>query len=293
MRDLSQAVGEEAHARDQNLVTGAEGAGQRHLHSRAARPEDQENVPGGLPDPGYRRPHLVVELRPLVAVVSFHRTRQRVENLLRNAHGAGDQQQLVVDQVVASIARVMPLTEVTTWSLEMRDRARLRPAAMPPLELTLVRAELPSPELGRFLYTAVGGDWHWLDRLSWTYAQWLERLSRPGVETWVAYVCGTPAGYFELDLEDDGSVEIAYFGLLPQFIGKGLGGWLLTRAIERAWELGASRVWVHTCSLDGPGALSNYQARGLTLFKTETAAQELAEQPPGPWPGARGSDLVS
>ena len=88
-------------------------------------------------------------------------------------------------------------------------------------------------------------------------------------------------------------VEIAYFGLLPQFIGKGLGGWLLTRAIERGWELGASRVWVHTCSLDGPGALSNYQARGLTLFKTETAAQELAEQPPGPWPGARGSDLVS
>jgi GNAT superfamily N-acetyltransferase len=185
----------------------------------------------------------------------------------------------------------MPETEVTTWSLEMLDRAQLRPAPQPLLELTLMRAELPSPELGRFLYTAVGGGWHWVDRLGWTYAQWQERLARAGVETWVAYVCGTPGGYFELDL-DDSSVEIAYFGLLPQFIGKGLGGWLLTKAIERAWEMGAARVWVHTCTLDGPSALANYRARGMTVFKTVNARQEVGEQPPGPWPGAVRSDLI-
>jgi GNAT superfamily N-acetyltransferase len=187
----------------------------------------------------------------------------------------------------------MALTEVTTWSLEMHDRGELRPAAMPSLELKLMRAEVPSPELGRFLYTAVGGDWHWIDRLGWSYDEWQARLARAGVETWVAYVCGTPAGYFELNLEEVGSVEIAYFGLLPQFIGKGVGGWLLTRAIERGWEMGAARVWVHTCSLDGPSALANYQARGMQIFKTETAQQEVGDQPPGPWPGARRSDSMT
>jgi GNAT superfamily N-acetyltransferase len=181
----------------------------------------------------------------------------------------------------------MPRVDVTTWSLEMRSPADLRPAPRPDLDLRLTRAELASPEFARFLYTAVGGDWYWLDRLGWTYAQWEERLSRPGLETWAAYVCGTPAGYFELDPQEAGSVEIAYFGLLPGFIGKGLGGWLLTQAIERAWAMGAERVWVHTCSLDGPSALANYQARGMTVFKRETAGQDLPGAPPGPWPGAR------
>ena len=181
----------------------------------------------------------------------------------------------------------MPSVDVTTWSLETLDRAQLRPAPAPQLDLRLTQAELPSPEFARFLYTAVGGGWHWIDRLAWTYSEWQERLARPGLETWVAYVCGTPGGYFELDPQGDGSVEIAYFGLLPTFIGKGLGGWLLTRAIERAWEIGARRVWVHTCSLDGPGALANYQARGMTVFKEETARQELEDEPPGPWPGWR------
>jgi GNAT superfamily N-acetyltransferase len=178
-------------------------------------------------------------------------------------------------------------TDVTTWSLEMLGRDQLVAAPAPPLELALTRAELPSPELGRFLYTAVGGDWFWTDRLSWTYAQWQERLAQPGVETWVAYVCGTPAGYFEMDAQEQGAVEIAYFGLLPGFIGKGMGGWLLTRAIERGWEMGANRVWVHTCSLDGPSALANYQARGLKVFNEHTEPQELPEKTPGPWPGAR------
>jgi GNAT superfamily N-acetyltransferase len=180
--------------------------------------------------------------------------------------------------------------DVTTWSLEMLDRAQLKPAPRPQLDLLLLEAELPSPELGRFLYTAVGGDWYWIDRLGWTYAQWEERLADPRVETWVAYFRGTPAGYFELDLQDEGSLEIAYFGLLPGLVGKGLGGWLLTAAIERGWELGARRVWVHTCSLDGPNALANYQARGMKVFKEESAPQELPDKPPGPWPGARLDD---
>jgi GNAT superfamily N-acetyltransferase len=86
------------------------------------------------------------------------------------------------------------------------------------------------------------------------------------------------------------NLEIAYFGLLPQFIGRGIGGTLLTSAIERAWEMGAARVWVHTCSLDGPSALGNYQARGFRYYKEEETEVDLPEQTPGPWPGADKKD---
>jgi ribosomal protein S18 acetylase RimI-like enzyme len=176
-------------------------------------------------------------------------------------------------------------TEEITYYLDMPDPRSLRPAlARTPVEIR--QAEVPCPDLNRFLYTAVGGDWYWIDRLPWTYRQWLDYLSRPGHETWVAYVSGTPAGYFELDGEAGGPVELAYFGLLPQFTGRGLGGKLLTAAVERAWAKAATRVWVHTSSLDHPRALANYQARGFRLVRQESTWKDLPEQPPGPWPGA-------
>jgi GNAT superfamily N-acetyltransferase len=177
-------------------------------------------------------------------------------------------------------------TRVVIYHLEMLDRSRLRPATRTHLYAEIRHAELPSPEFSRFLYSAVGGDWHWRDRLSWPYARWLEWLDRPEVETWVAYVRGTPAGYVELEAQPDASVEIAYFGLLPAFIGQGLGGQLLTFAITRGWDMGAARVWVHTCTLDHPGALKNYQARGMRIFKEEEKWVALPVDPPGPWPGA-------
>ena len=175
---------------------------------------------------------------------------------------------------------------VTTWSLEQLRLSELIPAHLPGCAPILLRARHPSPELGRFLYTAVGGNWYWVDRLPWSHQAWHEWQSRSGIETWVAYVEGTPAGYFELDGTSGSEVEIAYFGLLPDFIGQGLGGWLLTRALERAWEMGSQRVWVHTCSIDGPAALSNYQARGMRVFNVAHQVQELPAEPPGPWPGA-------
>jgi GNAT superfamily N-acetyltransferase len=175
---------------------------------------------------------------------------------------------------------------VVTYHLEMTDPAALRPARQQPDHLELRRAAIPCPELNRFLYTAVGGDWFWIDRLGWTWEQWRQWVDRPELETWVAYLEGTPAGYFELEAQAGGSVEIAYFGLLPGFIGRGIGGWLLTAAIARGWQRGARRVWVHTCSLDHPRALANYQSRGLRIFKEEVREVELPDQSPGPWPGA-------
>jgi GNAT superfamily N-acetyltransferase len=92
-------------------------------------------------------------------------------------------------------------------------------------------------------------------------------------QTWVAYQQGAIAGYFELHRQGD-EVEILYFGLAPQFIGKGLGGFLLSEAIAKAWQWqGANRVWVHTCTLDHPHALKNYQARGFRIYKEEVEAE--------------------
>jgi GNAT superfamily N-acetyltransferase len=175
---------------------------------------------------------------------------------------------------------------VTIRYLEMLSPQELRPARPPSTPVELRRAEIPCPPLNRFLYTAVGGDWYWVDRLPWSYAQWQAYLERPELETWVAFVAGTPAGYFELERQPEEQVEIAYFGLLLQFIGRGLGGWLLTAAVQRAWEMDARRVWVHTCTLDGPTALQNYLSRGFRLYREETTEVELPDQPPGPWQGA-------
>jgi GNAT superfamily N-acetyltransferase len=180
----------------------------------------------------------------------------------------------------------MTQDEVTTWYLEMRERAQLKPARVRQPAPMVLRSEIPSPALNRSFYTAVGGDWHWRDRLPWTYQRWMQYLDRPEVQTWLMLVQGTPAGYVELEKQPGDDVEIAYFGLLKAFIGRGLGGQLLTAGIERAWDMGARRVWVHTCTLDHPAALASYQARGMVLYETETKIVQRPELPDGPWPGA-------
>ena len=186
--------------------------------------------------------------------------------------------------------------DVTTWWLEQTDPGALVAPRRDPLDaVDVVRAEVASPSFSRFLYTAVGGDWHWTDRLGWSEQDWLALLERPGVETWTAWVRGTPAGYVELVPDGAGSVEIAYFGLLPAFIGRGLGGHLLWRGTAAAWSLAdrhpsvapTRRVWVHTCSLDGPAARRNYEARGFRVVREATERLTIAARPPGPWPGAR------
>jgi len=175
---------------------------------------------------------------------------------------------------------------LTTWYLEMLSPDDLRPKRSALPNLTVQQAAIPCPEFSRFLYTSVGGHWYWRDRLPWTYDQWRNHLNRPALETWVAYLSGTPAGYVELASQPDRSVMLDYFGLLPQFIGQGIGGHLLTGGIERAWAMGAQRVWLHTCSLDSQYAYKNYEARGFTLFKTEETTVDLPAEPPGPWPDA-------
>jgi GNAT superfamily N-acetyltransferase len=178
------------------------------------------------------------------------------------------------------------IVEVTRYSLEMNSLAEHRPKTSTNPDFVIREAAIPLPELNHFFYTAVGGQWYWVDRLDWTYSQWLNWVDRLEHRTWIAYLSGTPAGYFELESQLGGDVEIAYFGLLPRFVGMGLGGPLLSKAVEEAWAMKASRLWVHTCSLDHPGALANYLARGFKVFKEETFQKSLPDSLPGNWPDA-------
>jgi GNAT superfamily N-acetyltransferase len=185
-------------------------------------------------------------------------------------------------------------TPSIVWYLEQASRPVPRPANVLDVPVQIVRAELPSPELSRFLYTGVGGDWFWVDRLPWTWQQWYEWLAQPGVETWVAWVRGTPAGYAELHAQPAGQVELTSFGLLPSFTGQGLGQHLLTVALDHAWTIAqrwpgqqpTTRVWLHTCSHDSPSALPMYQSHGLRIYRTQTQTVHLPAKPAGPWPGA-------
>ena len=133
----------------------------------------------------------------------------------------------------------------------------------------------------RALYSLVGDRWFWRDRLVWTDAELDAYLADPSVHISTLTVRGATAGYFELKQSSAATVEIMYFGLAPAFIGRGLGGWLLTRAALDAFALGASRIVLHTCTLDGPHALPNYLARGFTIVREERYRTDLPHTGPG------------
>ena len=158
----------------------------------------------------------------------------------------------------------------TIWHLEMLHPEELRKKTLPP-EAQLVMLEIPLPALSHFFYHEVGKLWQWTNRHSWTEEQWQSWVEREELQTWMLLFNGTPAGYFELEAQTE-AVELAYFGLLPQFVGQGLGGGLLSSAIEKAWEMETKRVWVHTCSLDHPHALKNYRARGFRIYQETIAS---------------------
>lgn len=191
----------------------------------------------------------------------------------------------------------MPTVTVTTTTLEMRRRPST-PARDLPDGVRLDRAVDVSPEFARFLYGFVGGPWYWLDRLTWSRSQWLDELAGPGTEFHILYGDGQPLGYLHLQPvvgPDRTDVEIRYFGLAGQAIGRGLGGALLEHGIHAAWTIGdrfdlpaVGRVWVHTCSLDGPAALANYQARGLAVVSSVDSDETLPEAPLGSWASTGG-----
>jgi GNAT superfamily N-acetyltransferase len=160
-------------------------------------------------------------------------------------------------------------TRVVRTYLEMRSPGELQPAAISLPVPKVERLERCPVDFFRYLYQEVGRAYRWTDRLGWNDETIRNYLETPGVSIWLMSWEESPAGYFELRQHEDHSVEIAYFGLLPDFIGRGWGKYLLTRAVESAWELGPGRVWLHTCTLDHPAALPNYIKRGFRPVREE------------------------
>ena len=165
---------------------------------------------------------------------------------------------------------------VTTTYLHMPSRGHFRPAFVDAPDTQLMQAYNASASFYRFLYGSVGRDYHWIDRFAWTDEQLEAHLARPSTTLLVLYVRGVPAGYVELDTaSSEPGTEVAYFGLIGAYHGRGLGKHLLSAGVQRAFDDGASRVWVHTCTLDGRHALANYQARGFVPYHTAKHEQTL------------------
>lgn len=161
------------------------------------------------------------------------------------------------------------LEEIVTY-LEMKAAPPLPPAPRRSEKLALMRAENPTVSFYRYLYDAVGAPWLWHERRRMDDESLRAIIQDPLVEVYVLYVAGVPAGYAELDRRVEGEVELAYFGLMPEFIGRGLGGYLLRWVAAKAWKRGVHRVWVHTCNLDHPRAMSVYQRMGFVPYRQET-----------------------
>ena len=164
-------------------------------------------------------------------------------------------------------------TVVTFLVMERPPRLRF----MPPVnrKLALLHVEAPTVAYYRFLYDTVGRDYHWVDRKKLSDEVLAAEIAAPGVALYVAHVAGCPAGYFELDGRRTDEVWLAYFGIMPEFQGMGIGKWLLSEAIDAAWALAPKQVKVETCTLDDARALPLYQRFGFVPYERKAKTMEL------------------
>jgi len=154
--------------------------------------------------------------------------------------------------------------------LEINSIKKLNRSKSPGPNFKINQVDPPDFQLNKFFYKQIGRKHRWIDRLAWTDKKWIEYVENSRVKTFVLKDNNNLAGYYETirDLDKDHS-EIAYFGILEEYFGKKCGGFMLSEAINKLFEDGNSRVWLHTCSLDHENAIKNYLARGMQVFKSE------------------------
>jgi GNAT superfamily N-acetyltransferase len=143
-------------------------------------------------------------------------------------------------------------------------------------DLTIIHARRPTISYYRFLYDAVGRPWQWTSRKKLSDAELARIIHDPRDEVHVLHVEGTPAGFAELDRRTGSEIELTQFGLLPEFIGQGLGKYFLQWTIDQAWSYGPQRFWLHTCNLDHPIALPNYLKAGFQIYREEIKTHDQA-----------------
>tara|TARA_B100000029_G_scaffold486685_1_gene541292 strand:- start:911 stop:1423 length:513 start_codon:yes stop_codon:yes gene_type:complete len=161
-------------------------------------------------------------------------------------------------------------TEVQRNYLEIDSLKNLFPAIKPNDFCKIQLVHPPDFQLNKFFYKQIGKNYRWLDRLSWSDKKWINYVSSSNINTYILKYKNELAGYFEQIIHtEDNNCEIAYLGILQEYIGSKYGGFLLTEAIRKSFLKNINRVWVHTCSLDHKNALANYLARGMKIYKSE------------------------
>lgn len=168
----------------------------------------------------------------------------------------------------------MKTFQVKTFYLQMLRRPKPSlPPPVPPVEI--LQAKQPAIPFYRFLYDAVGRDWNWVDRKRMSDEALGAIIHDDLVEIYVLHVEQAPAGFGELDRRTEGQIELAYFGLMPEFIGKGFGKRFLHWVVQKAWSYGPRRLWLHTCDLDHPAALPVYLEAGFVVFDQRIVDKEI------------------
>ncbi len=164
--------------------------------------------------------------------------------------------------------------DVRIFYLQMLShQRRLVPA--PRAGVAVIHAKKPTVSYYRYLYDAVGRKWHWLSRKKLSDPELAALLEDPRNEVHVVHVDGVPAGFAELDRRQRDDIELVQFGLMPEFIGQGLGKHFLQWTVDRAWSYGPKRFWLHTCTLDHPAAVPNYLKAGFSIFREEVVQRDL------------------
>jgi GNAT superfamily N-acetyltransferase len=168
----------------------------------------------------------------------------------------------------------MQLVDVTVYYLEMLAPSN-RSVPAPRDGLTVLHVQSPTAPYYRSLYNAVGKDFYWLSRRKMSDEALAAVIADLRDELYVLHVDATPAGITELDRRQSDEIELVNFGLMPDFIGQGLGKWFLQWTIDKAWSYEPKRLWLDTCTLDHPAALPNYLKAGFVQFKQESIRREL------------------
>lgn len=169
------------------------------------------------------------------------------------------------------MAKTPQTIQVTRTHLEMRTEPTSVPPRPPAESHAIMRAHNPTVSFYKYLYHTIGERYVWWERRALSDGELHDIITADNVEVYVLYVEGNPAGYYELvTYEDNDEVDIGYFGLLPEFVGRRLGAYLLRVAIDDAWSRNPSRVTVNTCTLDHPNALPNYQRAGFVPYAQDT-----------------------
>lgn len=158
---------------------------------------------------------------------------------------------------------------ITTTYLQMTSHER-RIVSAPRDDLAVMHARHPTVAYYRFLYDAVGRNWDWTSRKRLPDAELAAIIHDPRDEIHVLHVAGVPAGFAELDRRTGNEIELKQFGLVPEFIGQGLGKFFLQWTIDKAWSYAPTRYWLHTCTMDHPVALATYLKAGFAIYRQET-----------------------